>query len=93
MCARSTSASLRARSRRSRTGNALDPQPDFVLFGGDLAQTGRPDELEQDKGVLSGLKAPVEMMAGEHDWFYDMGEKWQGCSGRPTTHSIGRAFT
>ena len=26
--------------------NALDPQPDFVLFGGDLAQLGRPEELE-----------------------------------------------
>jgi Icc protein len=63
--------------------NALDPQPDFVLFGGDLAQTGRPDELEQGKGVLSGLKAPVKMMVGEHDWFYDMGEKWQELFGPP----------
>src|ERR1700683_3410680 len=25
--------------------NALDPQPDFVLFGGDLAQLGRRAEL------------------------------------------------
>jgi len=63
--------------------NALDPQPDFVLFGGDLAQTGRPDELEQGKGVLSMLKAPVKMMVGEHDWFYDMGEKWQELFGPP----------
>jgi 3',5'-cyclic-AMP phosphodiesterase len=63
--------------------NALDPQPDFVLFGGDLAQLGRPDELEQGKGVLSMLKAPVKMMVGEHDWFYDMGEKWQELFGPP----------
>ncbi|HEY7544223.1 MAG TPA: twin-arginine translocation signal domain-containing protein, partial [Blastocatellia bacterium] len=26
--------------------NALDPQPDFVLFGGDLAQLGQAKELE-----------------------------------------------
>ena len=63
--------------------NALDPQPDFVLFGGDLAQLGRPDELEQGKGVLSMLKAPVKMIVGEHDWFYDMGEKWQALFGPP----------
>ena len=25
--------------------NALSPQPDFVLFGGDLAQLGKPEEL------------------------------------------------
>ncbi len=63
--------------------NALDPQPDFVLFGGDLAQLGRPEELEQGKGVLSMLKAPVKMMVGEHDWFYDMGDKWQELFGPP----------
>jgi Icc protein len=63
--------------------NALDPQPDFVLFGGDLAQLGRAEELEQGKGVLSMLKAPVKMMVGEHDWFYDMGEKWQELFGPP----------
>jgi Icc protein len=63
--------------------NALDPQPDFVLFGGDLAQLGRPNELEQGKGVLSMLKAPVKMMVGEHDWFYDMGEKWRELFGPP----------
>jgi 3',5'-cyclic-AMP phosphodiesterase len=63
--------------------NALDPQPDFVLFGGDLAQLGRPEELEQGKQVLSMLKAPVKMMVGEHDWFYDLGDKWQQLFGSP----------
>ena len=29
------------------------------------------------------LKAPVKMMVGEHDWFYDMGEKWQELFGPP----------
>jgi 3',5'-cyclic AMP phosphodiesterase CpdA len=57
--------------------NALDPQPDFVLFGGDLAQLGRADELELGVQILKGLKAPVKMMVGEHDWYLDMGEKWR----------------
>jgi 3',5'-cyclic-AMP phosphodiesterase len=63
--------------------NALDPQPDFVLFGGDLAQLGRPEELEQGKEILSMVKAPVKMMVGEHDWFYDLGDKWQELFGAP----------
>jgi predicted MPP superfamily phosphohydrolase len=39
--------------------NALDPQPDFVLFGGDLAQLGRKNELDLGRQILEGLKAPV----------------------------------
>ena len=70
--------------------NALDPQPDFVLFGGDLAQLGRPEELQQGKEILSMLKAPVKIMVGEHDWFYDLGDKWQELSVRPLIRSIGR---
>jgi 3',5'-cyclic-AMP phosphodiesterase len=64
--------------------NALDPQPDFVLFGGDLAQLGRRKELELGKQILSEAKAPVKMMVGEHDWFYDMGDAWQEMFGPPT---------
>jgi len=57
--------------------NALDPQPDFVLFGGDLAQLGRAEELEFGQQILKELKAPVHMMVGEHDWYFDLGEKWK----------------
>lgn len=57
--------------------NALDPQPDFVFFGGDLAQLGRPEELEFGRQILKDLKAPLKIMVGEHDWYYDMGEKWR----------------
>jgi len=57
--------------------NALDPQPDFVLFGGDLAQLGRPDELALGQQILKDLKAPVRMMVGEHDWYLDLGDKWK----------------
>ena len=64
--------------------NHLTPQPDFVLYGGDLAQLGQPLELELGAQILKNLKAPVRMMVGEHDWFLDMGEKWRGLFGEPT---------
>ena len=49
-----------------------------------LAQLGQPGELKLGKEILSELKAPVRMMVGEHDWFFDMGEKWQELFGKPT---------
>jgi 3',5'-cyclic AMP phosphodiesterase CpdA len=61
--------------------NRMDPQPDFVLYGGDLAQLGRPEELDTGAQILKNLKAPVRMMVGEHDWYYDMGEKWRSLFG------------
>jgi 3',5'-cyclic AMP phosphodiesterase CpdA len=61
--------------------NALDPQPDFVLFGGDLAQLGRPDELALGQQIIGELRAPVRMMVGEHDWYLDMGDKWKDMFG------------
>jgi 3',5'-cyclic-AMP phosphodiesterase len=64
--------------------NALDPQPDFVLYGGDLAQLGQPKELDLGAQILKSLKAPVRMMVGEHDWFLDMGEKWRDLFGAPS---------
>ena len=33
--------------------------------------------------ILAELKAPVKMMVGEHDWFYDMGDAWQEMFGPP----------
>jgi 3',5'-cyclic AMP phosphodiesterase CpdA len=57
--------------------NALVPQPDFVLYGGDLAQLGQPKELEEGAQILKALKAPVRMMVGEHDWYLDMGDAWR----------------
>src|SRR5690349_2269503 len=66
--------------------NALDPQPDFVLFGGDLAQLGQAKELTLGRDILKTVKAPVKMMVGEHDWFLDMGALWQEYFG-PTHYS------
>lgn len=74
---------LRAALKAVADVNALDPQPDFVFFGGDLAQLGTAKELELGAQVLKEVKAPVKMMVGEHDWFLDMGEKWQELFGPP----------
>jgi 3',5'-cyclic AMP phosphodiesterase CpdA len=62
--------------------NALSPQPDFVLYGGDLAQLGQPGELAEGAQMLKAVKAPVKMMVGEHDWYLDMGEGWRKHFGR-----------
>lgn len=64
--------------------NAMDPQPDFVFYGGDLAQLGRKKELELGCQILKQLKAPLRIMVGEHDWYLDMGEKWRELFGDPT---------
>ncbi len=67
--------------------NNLDPQPDFVLFGGDLAQLGQAKELTLGRDVLKTVKAPVHMMVGEHDWFLDLGEQWRELFG-PINYSF-----
>lgn len=63
--------------------NAMSPAPDFVFYGGDLAQLGQPKELELGAQILKNLKAPVRMMVGEHDWYFDLGEKWRELFGQP----------
>lgn len=64
--------------------NNLDPQPDFVFYGGDLAQLGQEKELDLGADILKNLKAPLRIMVGEHDWYLDMGRKWQDLFGEPT---------
>lgn len=64
--------------------NNLDPQPDFVFYGGDLAQLGQAHELELGAEILKNLKAPLKIMVGEHDWYLDMGAKWRELYGEPT---------
>jgi len=62
--------------------NALTPPPDFVLYGGDLAQLGQPAELGEGAEILKALKPKVRMMVGEHDWYLDMGEQWRTLFGK-----------
>jgi 3',5'-cyclic AMP phosphodiesterase CpdA len=72
---------VRAVQKAVEDVNALDPQPDFVLFGGDLAQLGKPGELELGRQLLKDVKAPLKMIVGEHDWYLDLGEKWKDMFG------------
>jgi 3',5'-cyclic AMP phosphodiesterase CpdA len=64
--------------------NAMDPQPDFVLYGGDIAQNGTEDQLVKGRQLLSKLRAPLRVIPGEHDWYLDMGAAWRGLFGEPT---------
>ncbi|TGD75844.1 serine/threonine protein phosphatase [Mangrovimicrobium sediminis] len=67
--------------------NRLRPAPDFVLFGGDLAQLGKRAELDHGADILSGLHAPCRMVVGEHDYYLNMGEHWRELFG-PSHYSF-----
>jgi 3',5'-cyclic AMP phosphodiesterase CpdA len=56
--------------------NLLTPEPDFVMFGGDLGQLGRKEELDHGAEMLARLKKPLHCVMGEHDYYYDLGEYW-----------------
>ncbi|MCB1614449.1 MAG: metallophosphoesterase, partial [Pseudomonadales bacterium] len=49
---------------------------DFMIFGGDLAQKGDPVELELGAEMLSEITVKKLFIPGEHDWYLDMGDKW-----------------
>jgi 3',5'-cyclic AMP phosphodiesterase CpdA len=56
--------------------NLLDPKPDFVMFGGDLAQLGTKAELDHGAELMSALKYKTRYVMGEHDYYLDLGEYW-----------------
>ncbi len=56
--------------------NLLEPKPDFVFFGGDLAQLGNKPELDHGAEILSALKFKTRYVMGEHDYYLDLGEYW-----------------
>jgi 3',5'-cyclic AMP phosphodiesterase CpdA len=56
--------------------NLLDPKPDFVLFGGDLAQLGTKPELDHGAELMSKLDYKTHYVMGEHDYYLDLGEYW-----------------
>ena len=64
--------------------NALQRQPDFVMYTGDIAQNGREDQLVKGKKILSKLNVPIHYIPGEHDWYLDMGTVWKGLFGKET---------
>jgi len=57
--------------------NEMKPAPEFLIFGGDLAQLGDPVELELGQELLSKLTVKKKLfIPGEHDWYLDLGKKW-----------------
>jgi 3',5'-cyclic AMP phosphodiesterase CpdA len=56
--------------------NLLNPKPDFVMFGGDLAQLGTREELDHGAEMLAKLDYDVRCVMGEHDYYLDLGEYW-----------------
>jgi len=56
--------------------NLLQPKPDFVVFGGDLAQLGKKEELDHGLEMLSKLNYKFHCVMGEHDYYYDLGKYW-----------------
>ncbi len=57
--------------------NLMDPKPDFIIYGGDLAQLGKPEEIDHALDMLSGLRVPVKYVMGEHDYYVDLGAHWR----------------
>jgi 3',5'-cyclic AMP phosphodiesterase CpdA len=56
--------------------NLVVPESDFVMFGGDLAQLGKKEELDHGAEILSHLKGKLHAVMGEHDYYLDLGEYW-----------------
>lgn len=56
--------------------NLLSPKPDFVFFGGDLAQLGKKSEIDHGLELLSPLRHDIKFMLGEHDYYLDLGAYW-----------------
>lgn len=57
--------------------NLLTPRPDFIVFGGDLAQLGSKPELDHGAEILASLSGKVHHVMGEHDYYLDLGEYWR----------------
>jgi 3',5'-cyclic AMP phosphodiesterase CpdA len=56
--------------------NLLNPKPDFVIYGGDLAQLGSKPELDRGAEIMSALNYKTYYSMGEHDYYEDLGEYW-----------------
>src|ERR1700730_7451409 len=69
--------------RAANEVQAMNPPADFMIFGGDLAQLGKIEELELGNELLKEIKTRKVFIPGEHDWYLDMGKKWGELFGQP----------
>jgi predicted phosphodiesterase len=57
--------------------NNLDYTPDFVIHTGDLTHLATPEQFDQVKQMMTGIKSPhVFTVPGEHDSIDDGGQKY-----------------
>jgi 3',5'-cyclic-AMP phosphodiesterase len=70
--------------RAAQEVQAMSPPADFLIFGGDLAQLGKIEELELGNEILKEVKIRKVFIPGEHDWYLDMGKKYVELFGQPT---------
>lgn len=61
--------------------NLMDPKPDFVVYGGDLAQLGTKPELDHGFEIMSALRQKTYYVMGEHDYYLDLGKYWESQQG------------
>jgi hypothetical protein len=65
--------------------NNLGYTPDFVIHTGDLTHLSAPDQFDQVKQMLGGLRTPhVFTIPGEHDSVDDAGQKYRSVFGAGT---------
>jgi 3',5'-cyclic AMP phosphodiesterase CpdA len=65
--------------------NGLASPPDFVIHTGDLTHLATPDQFDQVKQMLTGLKTPhIFTVPGEHDSIDDGGQKYRAAFGAGT---------
>jgi Icc protein len=57
--------------------NLMTPQPDFIIYGGDIAQLGTKEEIDHGLELLSKVRCKVHYVMGEHDYYVDLGEHWE----------------
>jgi len=69
--------------RAAKEVQAMSPPADFLIFGGDLAQLGKVEELDLGVELLKEIKIRKVYIPGEHDWYLDMGKKWGELFGQP----------
>jgi Icc protein len=69
-------------TRAVKEVQAMSPAADFLMFGGDLAQLGDPVELDLGNDILKEVTIKKVFIPGEHDWYLDMGKKWEALFGK-----------
>ncbi|BCO30388.1 hypothetical protein TspCOW1_04910 [Thiohalobacter sp. COW1] len=57
--------------------NLMTPRPDFIIYGGDIAQLGIPEEIDHGLEILGALRGKVHYVMGEHDYYVDLGDYWR----------------